>query len=66
MITEAIVEAMDAMIDACSSDEQRKGMQSMREMLCDFDEAVWECTSEDERLKWIELFLSCAPKKEVI
>lgn len=61
MITDAIVEAMDMMIDMCSSEEQAKGMKSIREMLCDFDEITWIDT--ENKTEWLEQFLSCARKE---
>lgn len=61
MITDAIVEAMDMMIDMCSNKQQALGMTSIREMLCDFDEMAWIDTEDKEA--WIEQFLSCARKE---
>ena len=61
MITDAIVEAMDMMIDMCSNKEQALGMTSIREMLCDFDEITWIDTEDKEG--WLEQFLSCARKE---
>ena len=61
MITDAIVEAMDMMIDMCSNKQQALGMASIREMLCDFDEITWIDTEDKEG--WLEQFLSCVRKE---
>ena len=63
MITDEIVEAMDAMIDLCSDKKQALGMASIREMLCDIDVDTWPSMSEDERKEWLAGFLSCVPNK---
>lgn len=61
MITEEIVFAIDDMIELCTSEEQAKGMRSLREMLCDFDGDVWASTNEADRREWLSGFLSCPP-----
>jgi len=62
MITDEIVEAIDAMIDLCSDRKQALGMASVREMLCDLDVDNWPSMSENERKEWLAGFLSCASK----
>lgn len=62
MITDEIVDAMDALIELCSDEEQKKGMSAMREMLCDWSEEIWEPMTEDERKEWLAGYLYCVEK----
>ncbi len=62
MITDEIVDAMDALIDLCSDDEQQKGMDAMREMLCDWSEETWNPMTEKERKAWLSGYLHCKAK----
>lgn len=56
MITDEIVEAIDMMIEVCGDAEHRKGMDSIREMLCDFDVTAWMAADEEEKESWIKRF----------
>ena len=57
MITDEIVEAIDMLIELCSNDQQVKGMNLIREMLCDFDDLQWMQMDQSERNKWLEQYL---------
>lgn len=61
MVTDTMMEAIDLMIDACSSAEQRKGMESVKEMLGEFDELTWLDFSGNEMCEFVERFLKCEP-----
>ena len=63
MITEAVVAAIDLLVEICGNQEQSKGMLSVREMLCDFAEDEWLPMNEEERREWLAQFLSCRMKK---
>jgi len=63
MITDEIMDAIDMLIEICSSEEQIKGMRSVREMLGDFDEGGWLCMPEpSECYEWLEQYLRCERK----
>lgn len=63
MLTDEMVDAIDIMIDLCSSKEQALGMASVREMLCDFDEANWiDIVDTPECHDWLANYLSCKRK----
>lgn len=48
------------MIDICSDEDQAKGMNSVREMLADYDEDNWSDLNDcGVREEWLEQFLSC-------
>lgn len=57
MITDAIVEAMDMLVDLIANKQKKAGALSIREMLCDFAEENWAPMSEEERTEWLEQFL---------
>lgn len=59
MITDSIVEALDALIDLCSDPNQKLWMEAMREMLCDWSEENWDPSSEAERKQWLQPYLRC-------
>ena len=59
MITDSIVEAMDTLIDLCSDPSQKLGMETMREMLCDWSEEIWDPSSPEERQQWLKPYLCC-------
>lgn len=59
MITDSIVDAMDTLIDLCTDESQKLGMEAMREMLCDWSEEIWDPSSERERKEWLEPYLRC-------
>lgn len=61
MITDAVIEAVDLAAASCSDDQQRLGILSIREMLCDFSEDEWTHMEEKDRAEWIAQFLSCVP-----
>lgn len=41
MVTDEIMEAIEKLIQLCKSEEQRKGMRAVWNMLGDFDENEW-------------------------
>lgn len=41
MITDEIMDAIEMMIALCTNEEQKKGMEAVKEMLGDFDESAW-------------------------
>lgn len=57
MITEGIINAIDLMIEQCDNEEQKRGIISVREMLCDFDHDVWDETEQSHRIEWLKSFL---------
>ena len=57
MITDVIVGAIDTMIDLCDDPVQKNGMLSLREMLCDLDEAQWYTLNAEEEKAWLSQFL---------
>lgn len=60
MVTDAIMDAVDLLIEHCNSREQAAGMESLKEMLGNFDEDAW-CRWEDEARKaWVGKFLTQA------
>ncbi len=63
MITDEIVEAIDALVELCGDEQQELGMKSVREMLCDFSETEWNSITKEERTAWLEGYLSCRPRK---
>lgn len=56
MITDEIMEAIEMMISNCEGTEQRKGMESLSNMLEDFDEYSWLKMNDNERKNWIDQF----------
>lgn len=66
MITDSIVNAMDDLIDLCSDASQKNGMESMREMLCDWSEEIWTPSSTAERREWLIPYLRCQSAKREI
>lgn len=66
LITEEIVNAIDMMAEMCSNEAQAAAMRSVREMLCDFDAALWSrIDSPAEAYDWLEQFLPCKRKEGV-
>ena len=63
MVTEGMIFAIDTLVSMCSDDNQRAGMNSVREMLCDFDHDQWDDMSDEERSEWLATFLSCKAKE---
>lgn len=61
MITDAIVGAMDTMIDLCINPEQKQGMLSLREMLCDLDEEQWYKMTPEQEREWLSSFINDLP-----
>ena len=63
MVTDEMMDAIDMLIEICGSEEQAKGMKSVREMLADFDEGGWLCMENpSDCYEWLEQYLSCKRK----
>lgn len=56
MITDEIINAIDLLIELCSGKEQKSGMESLKEMLMDFDNDEWLNMTEAERCEWLKEF----------
>lgn len=65
MITDGIVDAMDNLIELCSDENQKNGMEAMREMLCDWSEEIWDPSSTEERREWLIPYLNCKPANKM-
>lgn len=60
-----MMDAMDMLIEICSDEEHKKGMETIREMLSDFDEGAWLCAERpSDCYDWLEQFLSCRRNTE--
>lgn len=57
MITDKIIEAIDQLAGMMELGMHKAGANSVREMLCDFDEYQWQHMSEEERKEWLEQYL---------
>ena len=59
MVTDEIMEAIEKLIQLCKSEEQRKGMRAVWNMLGDFDENEWERLADYDRAQecWAEHYL---------
>ena len=57
MITDEIIEAIDKLAGLMELGMHKAGVNSVREMLCDFDESQWLKMNEEERKEWLEQFL---------
>lgn len=65
MVTDEMMDAMDMLIEICSDEKQKKGMETIRGMLADFDEGVWLCTERpSDCYDWLEQYLSCRRNTE--
>lgn len=65
MVTDEMMDAIDMLIEICSNEEQKKGMESVREMLVDFDEGGWLNTERpSDCYDWLEQYLSCRRNTE--
>lgn len=56
MITDEIIDAIDLLIEMCSGKEQKNGMESVKEILMDFDNDKWLNMTESERREWLKEF----------
>lgn len=54
MITDEIIDTIDMLIEMCGSKEQKNGMESVKEMLMDFDDHEWLNMEESERREWVK------------
>ena len=57
MISDDVVEAIDMMIDRCMDADDRRGMEKMRAMLCDWDSTTWVFMSVQENKAFIDSYL---------
>ena len=57
MITDEIVEAMDMMMELCSTPEERVGMQKMQDMLLDWSQDDWMTMSNTKKTKFLKQFI---------
>ena len=57
MITEAVLEAYDALAGMIVNWDAHWVLSAIREMLCEFDEFKWETSSEEEHYEWLKQFL---------
>lgn len=65
MVTDEMMDAIDMLIEICSNEEQKKGMESVREMLADFVESEWLSTERpSDCYDWLEQYLSCQRSTE--
>lgn len=62
MVTDEMMDAINMLIEICSNEQQIKGMESMREMLADFDECEWFMKKPSDCREWLEQYLSCKRK----
>ena len=58
MITDAIIEAIDLMIENCKNEEQAAGMEKVKNMLADFDEETWEDIGSQEKGEWVTQYIA--------
>lgn len=58
MITDAIIEAIDLMIENCKNEEQAAGMEKVKNMLADFDEETWEDIGSQEKGEWVKQYIA--------
>jgi hypothetical protein len=64
MFPDEMYDAIDMMIELCSDEQQKLGMKSVREMLCDFDDQNWLMMDDvSECNRWLATYLSCKPNK---
>ena len=59
MVTDEIMDAIDMLIEICDNEQQIKGMESIREMLTDFDECEWFMKNPSDCHEWLKQYLSC-------
>lgn len=57
MITDEIVEAVEKLTEMMEFGVHRAGANSVREMLCEFDDTQWLRMNQEERKLWLEQFL---------
>ena len=57
MITDEIVEAMDLLMELCSTPDERSGMQKLQDMLLDWSEDDWMTMSNTKKTKFLKQFI---------
>jgi len=57
MITDAIIEAIDQIIEECNNKRQQIGMEIVRDMLGDFEEYFWENMTIEDKKRWVSHYL---------
>ena len=64
MVTDEMLDAIDMMIEICTSEEQKKGMRSVAAMLDEFDQCGWLATDNpSDCYEWLVQFMNTEEKK---
>ena len=57
MINDNIIEAMDFLMECCSSPEERTGMHKMQNMLIDWSDDDWIEMTDDEKEAFVRSYI---------